>query len=363
MRNILLTAAASLFIFGCSNDNENSPEIPEQGVVFEISTVNKTKEGLDSRTRPLYGQDALQEVERVNIYAFKKNTSDGNYYYNKTLTVDSWPKGSAFQRYSVPTNQELSAGDYQFLVVGQELTDNYTLTTPTVNTTQISDISASVSTPGKASEIFAGQKNATVEQTGGQKPGVRVSVEMTRQVAGVLGYFKNVPNILNNTVVKYLQITVTNANKQVYLANGNGATPTGATDTLLKVDLSGQTVTSQGVYAGNDLSSQGVAKVENSQLFGKFAIPVSSVSMTVALCDASGNVLKTWTVTDGNNTTFNISPNHFYSLGRKVSQSDLTGGGTPDPGDDDAPIDLLQDQVIAITINANWDTIHNLVIQ
>lgn len=52
--------------------------------------------------------------------------------------------------------------------------------------------------------------------------GTRVSIEMTRKVAGVLGYFKNVPQVLNGSTVKYLRLKVSNSNQQVNLTNGDG---------------------------------------------------------------------------------------------------------------------------------------------
>lgn len=85
--------------------------------------------------------------------------------------------------------------------------------------------------------------------------------------------------------------------------------------------------------------------------------------MTLGLYDVNNVALKTWKVMDGNSETFNILANNFYALGQKVAKGDTTGGGTPDTGDDDAPVDLLKDQVIAITINPNWAQFHNLTIQ
>ena len=83
------------------------------------------------------------------------------------------------------------------------------------------------------------------------------------------------------------------------------------------MDLSGQAV-SNGVYVGNDLSGQGVVKVPNSQLGGSFYIPVSGVSMTLGLYDASGVAIKEWTVSDTNSsgaTQFNLMANHFLFIG------------------------------------------------
>lgn len=131
------------------------------------------------------------------------------------------------------------------------------------------------------------------------------------------------------------------------------------------MDLSGQAV-SNGVYVGNDLSGQGVVKVPNSQLGGSFYMPVSGVSMTLGLYDASGTAIKEWTVSDTNSsgaTQFNLMANHFYALGVKGATGSVDGGTPGNPGDDDAPVDLLTDQNIVITISPAWELIHNLVIQ
>ena len=188
---------------------------------------------------------------------------------------------------------------------------------------------------------------------------------MTRKVAGILGYFKNVPQQLNGSTVQYLRLTVSNSNQQVNLTTGTGINTAPASYKVIDIDLSGQAV-SDGVFIGNDLSSQGVVKVANSQLGGAFYMPVSGVTMTLGLYDSTGTAIKEWIVKDssnGNATTFDILANHFYSLGIK-GVAGSTNGGTPgNTGDDDNPIDLLIDQNIVITISPAWALIHNLIIQ
>lgn len=359
MKKIFWMAALSIVMFACSKDNDAGKDsgVPEDGVVLELAVVNSAEEGVMTKTRPLYSQEALQEVERVNVHVFQIASQGADPLYLKSYNVAGWSKGTTFKRFSLSGPDKLAAGNYQFLVVGQEATDNFHMSPLTVGVTKIGDVMASVSAPGREAEIFAGTKAVSVTSEG-----VRVSVEMTRQVAGILSYFKNVPAILNNTAVQYLKLIVSNADTAVYLSSGSGAMPVNAAYTIFNIDLSGQTVTSDGVYAGNDLSAQGVVKVANSQLNGKFVLPVGSITMTLGLYDAGGNPLKIWNVQDGSNTTFSITANHFYSLGQKVAKGDTTGGGTPGTDDDDAPIDLLKDQVIAITINPNWSMLHNLTI-
>lgn len=359
MKKFLWMVAAIFLMFACSNDKENGNEpIAPESQVFELTAVNEIITGVPTRNRPLYSQEAIQEVERVSIYVFKK--VDPNYTYLKTFEVTGWSKGSTFMRYTVADADKLEADDYTFLLVGREASDNFTLTVPVVGTTTLGDMLASVTSPGNESEIFAGTKVVTVSSQG-----VRVSMSMSRKVAGVLGYFRNVPAALNGTNVKYLRLTLTNAGTNVNLSTGTGLQTTGSEYMIFNADLSGQAVTTEGVFEGNDLSGQGVVKVTNSQLMGKFLLPIGTgaINMTLGLYDENGIALKTWMVEDNGNTDINILANHFYSLGKKVSKGDTTGGGTPDTGDDDAPVDLLKDQVVVINIDPSWNTLHDLTIE
>lgn len=358
MKKTFLMIVAGLLMMACSKD-KNDGDIPQDNAqIIEISAVNKLTEGITSRTRPLYSQEAIQEVERIQLHIFQYDQTAMDYLYLQSYTIPGWTKGTTFMRFAVPDNSKLAPGNYRFLVIGREATDNYHMTTPVVGTTKVTDIMASVSAPGNEAEIFAGLKDVSVVSQG-----VRVNVQMTRQIAGVLGYFKNVPYEINGQAVKYLRLTFTAADTAVYLANGNGTGLVAANYMLINEDISGQPKnTDLGVYTGNDLSAQGVVKVANSQLFGKFMIPVGAVQLTLGLYQADNTPIKTWNIQLDNGSTFNILSNHFYTLGRKVSKGDVTGGGTPDTGDDDAPVDLLKDQELSLTIDPNWSGIHNLTL-
>lgn len=358
MKNLALSIAAGMFILASCSDKANLdvPSVPCDGTVtFEISAVNEPS---TSRT-PLYSQEATQHVTRVSIYAFLLNPATSSYVYQKTYQLADWSDGTTFKRFAVPENDKLPAGSYKFLAVGRDATDMWNVTIPTSATTY-GDMLASVASTGQETEIFSGSADATITSQG-----ARVSIEMTRKVAGILGYFKNVPQQLNGQVIQYLRLSISNSNRNLNLTSGTGINTASASYNVMNIDLSGQRV-ENGVYVGNDLSSQGVVKVANSQLGGMFCIPVSGVTMTLGLYSPSGAAIKEWIVKDsasGNATTFDILANHFYSLGTK-SAAGSTNGGTPgDPGDDDNPIDLLTDQNIVITISPAWSLIHNLVIQ
>lgn len=356
MKKLMFLALASLFVFACSKDDESVPDsgVKKGYVTFDISAVNKLSDGITTRG-PIYSQAPVQHVTNVKVYAFE-NTGSA-YTHVKTYDITGWTDGTTFKRFEVPVADKLGEGSYKFLAVGRDASDKFSVTTPSSSTT-FDDMLASVVTTGDEDEIFAGSKDVTIASEGS-----RVSIEMTRKVAGVMGYFKNVPQILNGTTVASLRLTASVTNKSVNLTTGIGSSAGTTNYNIMNIDLTTQTV-DNGVYQGNDLSAQGVVKLPNSQLGGAYLLPANGVTLTLGLYDASGNSLKTWVVKDSNGgaSTFNITGNHFYSLGIKT-KPDSTDGGTGDPGDDDSAIDLLTDQNIVVSINPAWETIHNLVIQ
>ena len=342
MKKWMFFVAASMFAFAaCSDEDDSTQPVPMEGhVTFEISAVNELDDGT-TRT-PLYSQEASQHVTRVSVYAFRYISASSNYLYQNTYTVTGWSDGTTFKRFAVPDSDKLPAG-----------------TSPTSSTTS-GDMLATISNTGEESEIFSGSADATITDQG-----ARVSIEMTRKVAGILGYFKNIPQQMNGQTVRYLRLSASNSNQQVNLTTGMGINTTTASYNIINIDLSNQSV-ANGVYAGNDLSSQGVVKVANSQLGGAFYLPVSGVTMTLGLYDSAGSAIREWIVKDssnGNATTFDILANHFYSLGTKGATGSTNGGTPNDTSDDDNPIDLLTDQNIVITITPAWSLIHNLIIQ
>ncbi|GFH98520.1 FimB/Mfa2 family fimbrial subunit [uncultured Phocaeicola sp.] len=366
MKKFIFLMMASAFLFSCSN-NDDSPSnesTPKSGVTFEVSAVNNLTNGMGSRGA-LYSQEAVQNITNVKVYAFMSNGS-GDFLYKKTYDISGWTAGTTFKRFEVVGTDDLVAGTYKFLAVGRDASDTYTVTPDpfVVDNTSYANVEAMVAANGGESEIFAGSADATITD------GSRVSILMTRKVAGVLGYFKNVPQQLNNEsgvnkTVRYIRLTATDANKRVNLSTGTGVSTETAAYQIFQIDMNGQTV-NNGVYTGNDLSGQGVIKVDNSQLAGAFMIPVANVQFTLGLYDTDGNVVKTWSVLDGTTNVFSLQANHFYSLGIKKSTGS-TDGSTPgnpgQPGDEDSPIDLLNDQNIVITVSPAWELIHNLTVQ
>ncbi len=354
MKKIMLLSFCAIALMACKKNNDTNPfPYNEEGITFDITTRGMNNPNNIRSKVPVYSQETNVHVTNVKVYAFKSDGTD--YLYVKTFNITGWTDGLTFKRFVVPDTSKLPQGDYKFLAVGRNTTDNYTLTglTPTTN---FDDMAVTVSASGNEGDIYSGYSHASISG-----PGTRVSIDMKRKVAGVMGFFKNVPQMLNGQTVKYLRLSVTTTNQSVNLVSGSGIPTAVAPFNIIDIDLSQQAVVN-GIYVGNNLISQGVVKDSATQLGGMYLMPVSTVTMILGLYDASGVAIKTWSVINGPSNTFSLEANNLYTLGRKI-QAGNTNGGTTDSNDDDEPIDLLTDQALAITITPAWDVINNLAIQ
>ena len=140
--------------------------------------------------------------------------------------------------------------------------------------------------------------------------------------------------------------------------------------TIIDIDMRGYSKDGDNNWYDVPAKSGDVATVENSVLQGAYSLPIAVVTgsntLEVVLTDDQGTVLKTFKVKDGDSSEFAINANHFYSLGQKKTNDDTNGGDPdpdPDPDDNDDPIDLSKDQIITITVNAEWTDIHDLTIE
>lgn len=197
---------------------------------------------------------------------------------------------------------------------------------------------------------------------------------MNRQVAGMLGYFINIPvkkihpttNVL--TAVKFVKVyTVAKATtfKFPFADVFNGISQSEAKTELLSYDLKtlvdANTVANKyddqvsGAATGSetfdiDAKTGSVATVANSILAGRFIIPFSATvnqnTITIELQAEDGTALRTWSVkaTASNGSTiadlfkYDIKRNYFYSIGKKL-KSDSTNPPV-EPEDPDNPVDL-----------------------
>ena len=388
-KNLLFAAAAGIMLFSaCSNDEDVIIDgANDVNVSGEITlALNAGGNGTESRAaRPVYSSEAYSEVTDVELKLFKKN---GENWVAATGVTTDLAEGWAISNWG--TQSAVSPGT----------TDN--MTTKTVKlknldksakyklvaygyktelkTTLNWTAALAVATPNAGEdveEIFAGEEEFSTNDEG-KISTTPVLVEMRREVAGVLGYFKNIPEKVGKTTVKSVRVYASSSNTAYNIPSldlqnqcGNAA---GSRVTVLDLAIPTEGVTVvEGIYnwAGKDETN--LKTVANSLLGGCFLVPFAKVegkaTFTIALCDENGNDLKTWTgVLDQKQTgeddtkIFNVNRNYFYSFGKKL-KADTTNG--PDPGnpDPDKPIDLSVNTEITIILNNAWGVIHNMGIE
>lgn len=380
-----ILACGLLTFSACSNDdafNEDETTVTagetrnvELTFNFSVNSGEQTRGG-----RPLYSSEALQQVNAMKVYVFKE--SEGEYVYSEEITdngnfgFNNNSSAQGTESHSYTLTNKLADGKYKFLAVGYEEGYGATFKALTMEpTTKLSELLLELNSGQNADEVFSGVSDAvTVSAT---STSFNVGVELHRVVAGILGYFKNVPFEIENggkmVQVKHVLVNVikkgTSAKLADRTANGVGESKY----TIIDIDMSTYSNSKDGNnnWYSVPAKSGAVATVANSVLQGAYSLPIAAVSgsstLEVVLTgENKSTVLKTFKVKEADSNDFAINANHFYSLGQKKTNDDTNGGDPdpdPDPDDNDDPIDLSKDQIITITVNANWDTIHNLTIE
>ena len=374
-----ILACGLLTFSACSNDdafNEDETNVTagetrnvELTFNFSVNSGEQTRGG-----RPLYSSEALQQVNAMKVYVFKQSGDD--YLYSEEINGGNFgfnnSTAQGTESHSYTLTDKLADGTYKFLAVGYE--EGYSTTfkalTMTANTTKLSELLLELNAGHNADEVFSGvSEDVTVNAT---STSFNVGVELNRVVAGILGYFKNVPfQIVHEGQMVQVKHVLVNVIKKGTSAKLADRTAKGVDDnkyTIIDIDMNSYSKDGDNNWYAVDAQSGKVATVENSVLQGAYSLPIAAVpsnsTLEVVLTgENKSTVLKTFRVKDKDSNEFAINANHFYSLGQK-----MTNGGTngPDPGtdgDDDDPIDLSKDQIITITVNAKWTDIHNLTIE
>jgi len=355
MKKLFFFATICTLLFtGCSNDDDQSGPVESAKVVFDLGVTNRLSEGFE---RSIVSSTPVNNVSVVNIYVFKEQ-ADNSYKWIETLPVTQWTQGMTSYSYSVTDNTPfVGGGNFKFIAVGRSsANDGYTIPDPTT-AIDFNSFLANAAVQNPDNDIFAGSTNIVAISEGGT---ARVSLTMTRKVAGVMGYFTNIPTNIDvngtSTAVGALVVVVQQTgNLSVNLVTGEGSTPSTIPNFNVVGMLDLTTQQNDGnFYTGNNPA--GVSVLPNSQLDGRFVIPKTGVNMQVQLLGTDKTtILKTWNVVDQNNgTTFDLVANNLYTIGKKNS---------PTSTDGDTPINLSQNEIITITVNPAWEVINELEVQ
>lgn len=258
-------------------------------------------------------------------------------------------------------------------------------------------------------EFFAGTSGEVLPATLGRK-----EIRLTRQVAGMLGYFINIPTKISDEVVRYLRVyadrTYRHFTYPAASSDLNGAWDDGygsQRQLLLDFDMAKiannwepdakeQTSSMYMFYSGEDdngfmvpdsdsdtenpaeeghvpplaegyVAPPGLKLVPNSIFGGRFVIPYGDTgtsasegaTITIVLQDENEKDLRTYKVymSDEEDTGseknyhYDIKCNNFYSLGDKASTESINN---------DKPLDLGAGSELIVTIDDGWDAVHQL---
>lgn len=370
MKSFLLMAAVGTMMFSACSNDDNLSEIASNGEArpVELSMDFTVSSGAETRAgRPLYSSEALQRVNNLQLYIFK----DGKFEESKKIEAFNNDANQGDELHTYKFTPQLVNGQYQFLAVGFEENEAYKALNFIKGTTTLDDAALELNDGKDAAEVFAGvSAQHTVSD---DTKSLTASVTLDRTVAGVLGYFKNIPyEVAKDDVMKRVMkvcVELISKGTAANLKDNTTKTSTSSTYKMLTIDLTNETKADDGNYYKKNANSANPATVANSFLAGGYVLPFNNTTenptFKVVLYGEGDVVLKTYKVQVENTTTVNINveANHFYSLGHK-SKDNNTDGTDPEnpegPKDPDKPIDLSKDQVITITVNADWETIHDL---
>lgn len=450
-KNYLMMAAfaTALAFTACSSEEEIPAAGSENGTmgltedVIEIA-ISNTGVGSTRAARPVGSSQAGNNVDRVVLHFYSSTDGnswtkasgisltkvDGDYTVND-MTLSYTGTESALGTPGDVDRQEkvakikvsgLSADAKKYRIVAEGYNTSFPYATASEES--IKGLFKTSGNSGKGTfareEVFAGYKDVDIVVTGqaGKNQSVKfassVSIELTRQVAGMLGYFKNVPAYIssdtNGSVIegyegKWAKVTkiVVKANKKAdgfqfpntLLAsnesyNGVKGSSYDNGEDLLTFEFTADntsnfsTVNPGDTYTFNKdgkkfLAATGYTAPESfvaldNTLFGgcyilpysEHATDVDAVTLSVIFYDESNNVLATKNVTTNNfaspqtKTNYDILCNNFYSIGKKLKVDSATETGDDD---DDKPIDLSSTDEITVLINDAWEVIHDMVLE
>lgn len=384
----MLLFLACLATTGCSREEMLTPETPADSRP-KVELAFSASPDLTTRTT-LPGPDNLQHVREVQLYIF--NGTENTAMCVASEVVD-WTdiaapdegRPTASKKYPVQYKSFEADKPYTFLAIGLDDRSGDTYNLPKaveVNTTTLANAKAILAT-GKTrqdiavSELFGG----SIVLTPDANNTVTGTIDLYRRVAGVMGWFKNIPQQVNGTDVASLRIELYKAqNKSIWLSKPQTGEdvimdPIEETDDdnkiLVQIDLTEDDfqqdkVISKGSYVLPMIAPFASEEEMRNAGYDDADIYVKDYTLRVVLADNAGNILQAKRVKDkeadadgdtsggtgviitGNAYRFPINANWFYPIGTKENPVEW-----PEEGDNN----------IVITVNPNWEGVTELPLE
>lgn len=341
--------AFSLLAVSCGQEEEITEATSNPATPTETGDVilNFTVAGDLSTRTDLSGSDNVQHVTSVRLYIFDGTGDNSSCLASEDIGWLAYfgnhaPTTTATMRYHVKYTGLVNGSPYTFLAIGLDDRSGSTYGLPStikVGTTVLSQAIATLAgseastwTAIRQSELFAGATILTPNSYGTQG-----NVDLWRRVAGVMGWFTNVPTQISGNIVSALRITLyTQQNKSVPLLQRQ-QTPVfkDYINSPLNASTDGQILIEIPVPSGTT-SATVLSK-------GTYVLPVpaptpvntNDYTLKVEIVNAAGTTLRSTRVTlsdnddssTGNGTgiiapegvyRFPIVANRFYGIGTKA---------------------------------------------
>lgn len=329
----MLLFLACLATVGCGQEDMPTPDTPDDSRPQVVLTFSASP-GLTTRTQ-LPGPEYLQHVQTMHLYIFNGTGDDASCVaYEKVDWEDvKAPAGGAN---TVSKNHKVQYKDfavgqpYTFIAVGLDDCSGATYGLPsavTVGTTlkEAKAVLASGKTRNDiaVSELFGGSLVLT-PVAAGQITG---TIKLDRRVAGVFGYFKNIPMQVKGEKVASLRIELYKPqNKSIWLT----AKPTKEEDVIMEpiTNTDDNKILVEIPLTEADFEKEKVLS-KGSYVLPMKAPTTEDCTLLVTLADANGKRLQERKVK--------------YQLDDKISD---TSGGTG--------IITVTKDLYRFAINANW---------
>lgn len=415
--------AGMMSLAACSSDDIVSPADNDvQTIKIAVASTGDKS----TRSRDLNSEEPNQNIENVAVVIRNKATN-AVVYQN---VIPNWNTDKVSSIYTdnghgrectlkLEGADRLNAGEYTITAVGYTADDfkSNTIVDATKGNVAAGNFTAEVADGKAAQEAFAGESSINLLE---DHAAINTSVTLHRQVAGYYGYFTSIPVKVDNKEVtdvrlvarsKNMKLTYGNFNsnftttndKIMYVVNGSEAATTkdakfkGSADNdaytvydikvakwFTKGDTNNDGILDEKDALAKDgwtnaLADKGYLTYQKGTIFaGGFAVPFAATAdatLELQLLDASGEILKSWTVemataqtagqgVDGVALTvpetvqnFSFFRNHMYTLGKKVDNTDHKPGTTPDQPE---PLDKSQSMILRV--NDNWEVINRMTI-
>lgn len=409
--------AGMMSLAACSSDDIVSPADNDvQTIKIAVASTGDKS----TRSRDLNSEEPAQNIENVAVVIRNKATNAVVY---QTIINDWNTKSSIYtdnghgREYTLKLEaaKRLNAGEYTITAVGYTADDFKNNTIESATTGVVAgNFTAEVADGKAAQEAFAGESSIKLLE---DHAAINPSVTLHRQVAGYYGYFTSIPVKVDNKEVTNVRLVARSKNTKLTYGNFNTNFTTTNSDIMYVVNGSEPATTKDAKFKGsadndaytvynikvtdwfslgdtnndgildekdngwtNALATKGYLTYQPGTIFaGGFAVPFAAVdaaTLELQLLDASGDILKSWTVemaaaqSAGQDvekaalpvaeTTqhFSFFRNHMYTLGKKVDNTkDKPGTTTPDQPE---PLDKSQSMILRV--NDNWEVINRMTI-